>query len=787
MCESCYHCGEDVPVNTDFKVDILGESRKMCCPGCETVAQTIVDSGLVSYYQYRTAPAEKADLVPEQLQALIHYDNEDVQSEFVRNRENVSEVTLSLEGVSCAACAWLIEKQVSNTAGLVSIRVNTTTNRALLAWDKTQVRLSELLSVIHKLGYKAAPFEADKQEASYHRMMKQYLYRLGIAGLATMQVMMLAVALYLEVFGDLEPEFKNYFRWVSLIFATPVLLYSALPFYLNAWRSIKGRTLSMDVPVSIALIFAYVASLIATVTEQGEVFFESISMFTFFLLVGRFLEMRARRKAAAASGNLLKLIPAIATTLDGEQIPVKTLKVGDRIRVLPGEHIPADGKVISGRIHIDESMLTGESVHVVKREGDAVYAGTLNGDESFELEVMSSKADSMISNIVRLQDEAQHSKPKIAEIADVVARYFVGAILIISAGTWFYWHQTKPDDAFWIMLSVLVATCPCALSLATPTALTCATSRMGNFGILLRKGHVFETLCKINHLVVDKTGTLTKGDIEICDTKVLSDLPKEDCLSLAAALEAHANHPIARSFASYANDDFVVYEVQNVIGSGIEGIWNGKVVKIGSAAFVQGKESEESHAVYLSVDGEHVASFYYRDPIRKESKAFVQRFADAGIKTTLLTGDSLSNARPVANEIGIDHVVASAKPEDKLAYLKSLDEDSITMMVGDGINDAPTLAGAHLSVAMGGGTDVAKASADMTLLGDNLEKLLEARLLALRTRKIIRENLAWSLGYNLLILPLAVAGLVAPYIAVVGMSASSIIVVSNSLRLLKEK
>ncbi|NAW81834.1 cadmium-translocating P-type ATPase [Vibrio sp. V43_P6S15P86] len=787
MCESCYHCGEDVPANTDFKVDILGESRKMCCPGCETVAQTIVDSGLVSYYQYRTVPAEKADLVPEQLQALIHYDNEDVQSEFVRNRENVSEVTLSLEGVSCAACAWLIEKQVSNTAGLVSIRVNTTTNRALLAWDNTQVRLSELLSVIHRLGYKAAPFEADKQEASYHRMMKQYLYRLGIAGLATMQVMMLAVALYLEVFGDLEPEFKNYFRWVSLIFATPVLLYSALPFYLNAWRSIKGRTLGMDVPVSIALIFAYVASLIATVTEQGEVFFESISMFTFFLLVGRFLEMRARRKAAAASGNLLKLIPAIATTLDGEQIPVKTLKVGDRIRVLPGEHIPADGKVISGRIHIDESMLTGESVHVVKREGDAVYAGTLNGDESFELEVMSSKADSMISNIVRLQDEAQHSKPKIAEIADVVARYFVGAILIISAGTWLYWHQTKPDDAFWIMLSVLVATCPCALSLATPTALTCATSRMGNFGILLRKGHVFETLCKINHLVVDKTGTLTKGDIEICDTKVLSDLPKEDCLSLAAALEAHANHPIARSFASYANDDFVVYEVQNVIGSGIEGIWNGKVVKIGSTAFVQGKESEESHAVYLSVDGEHVASFYYRDPIRKESKAFVQRFADAGIKTTLLTGDSLSNAQPVANEIGIDHVVASAKPEDKLAYLKSLDEDSITMMVGDGINDAPTLAGAHLSVAMGGGTDVAKASADMTLLGDNLEKLLEARLLALRTRKIIRENLAWSLGYNLLILPLAVAGLVAPYIAVVGMSASSIIVVSNSLRLLKEK
>lgn len=787
MTQSCYHCGEDVPVNTDFKVEILGEVRDMCCPGCETVAQTIVDNGLVSYYQYRTAPAEKVELVPEQLKALIHYDNEEVQSEFVRGDKNYCEVMLSLEGVSCAACAWLIEKQVNGQEGVVSIKVNTTTNRALLSWDKSQTRLSELLSHIHALGYKAAPFEADKQEATYHATMKQYLYRLGIAGLATMQVMMLAVALYLEVFGDLEPEFKNYFRWVSLIFATPVLLYSALPFYINAWRSIKGRTLGMDVPVSIALIFAYFASLVATVTEQGEVFFESISMFTFFLLVGRFLEMRARRKAAAASGNLLKLIPAIANTLDGKQVPVKSLKIGDQVRVLPGEHIPADGVVVEGRIHIDESMLTGESVHVVKREGDAVYAGTMNGDESFVLQVTSSKADSVISNIVRLQDEAQHSKPRIAEVADVVARYFVGAILIISAATWYYWHQTRPEDAFWIMLSVLVATCPCALSLATPTALTCATSRMGNFGILLRKGHVFETLCKVNHLVIDKTGTLTKGDIEIQQTKTFANVNEDECLKIAAALESYANHPIARAFKPYFDGELSLNEVSNVIGSGISGRWNGRLLKIGSAPFVLGQSTSEQNAVYLSLDSKHIATFIYHDPIRKESHQLIEKFAQAGIKTTLLTGDSLANAEGVAKVVGIEHIVASAKPEDKLAFLKGLDANDITMMVGDGINDAPTLAGAHLSVAMGSGTDVAKASADMTLLGDRLDKLLEARELALQTRRIIKENLAWSLGYNLLILPLAVAGLVAPYIAVVGMSGSSIIVVSNSLRLLKER
>jgi len=788
MDKTCYHCGEEVPANTDFIVEILGQDRDMCCPGCESVAKTIVESGLVSYYQYRTAPAEKADLVPEQLRNLIHYDNEEVQGEFVRQTDEYSEVTLSLEGVSCAACAWLIEKQLVHHKGVVSIRVNTTTNRALLSWSKSEAKLSELLAAIHQLGYKAAPFEADNQEAAYHRQMKQYLYRLGIAGIATMQVMMLAVALYLEVFGDLDPQFKQYFRVVSLIFATPVLLYSALPFYLNAWRSLKGRTLGMDVPVSVALIFAYVASLVATVTENGEVFFESISMFTFFLLLGRFLEMRARRQAAAASANLLKLVPAIATKLDGSQTPVKSLIVGDQIRVLPGEHIPADGVVLKGRIHINEAMLTGESVPVVKQQGDNVFAGTLNGDESFELEVTTKKADSVISHIVRLQDEAQMSKPKIAEIADVVARYFVAVILIIAAGTWFYWHQSKPEDAFWIMLAVLVATCPCALSLATPTAITCATSRLGDLGILLRKGHVFETLCKVNHLVIDKTGTLTEGNIAITDVTIHGQLDVDTCLAVAASMEQHANHPIAKAFGQSLKPDVEVTNVENLIGFGVQGDLNGQMCKLGSEKFVlDGAKGSTLPSVYLSIDGVHQATFFYKDPIRKESETLITQLSKVGVKTTLLTGDSIEHAEPVAQAMGITSVVASATPEDKLNFLSTLKADEVSLMVGDGINDAPILAGAHLSVAMGGGTDVAKASADMVLLGDRLDKLIIARQLALKTRKIIRENLAWSLGYNLLILPLAVAGLVAPYIAVVGMSASSIIVVSNSLRLLKDK
>ncbi len=794
MSDSCYHCGDVVPDKTDFTVEILGQVRSLCCPGCQSVAQTIVNSGLVSYYQYRTAPAEKADLVPEQLKKLVHYDNKEVQSEFVRhssvNNADLSEVTLSLGSVSCAACAWLIEKQLSQSAGVVSIQVNITTQRALLKWDSQQAKLSELLAKMFKLGYPAAPFEASQQEDSYHNRMKQYLYRLGIAGLATMQVMMLAVALYFEVFSDLDPEFKQFLRIISLIFATPVLLYSALPFYFNAWRSLKAKTLGMDVPVSLALIFAYVASLYATITQSGEVFFESISMFTFFLLVGRFLEIRARRKAAAASANLLKLIPAIATRIDGEQVPVRSLQLGDVVRVLPGEHIPADGMIQSGQSLVNEAMLTGESIPVVKQTGEHVFAGTINGEEVLEITVTASKANSMISYIVRLQDEAQLSKPQIAHIADIVAKYFVAAILVISACTWGYWHQVDPDAAFWIMLSVLVATCPCALSLATPTAITCATSRLSELGILLRKGHGFETLCKVNQLVIDKTGTLTEGNIEICQTVIHTQYNEAQCLAIAAAMEQHANHPIAHAFKPYQTDDIQMSQVTNVIGSGLSGVYQQQQWRIGTLSYVCESvctTHPAANTIYLSCDGQLIAQFEYRDPIRKESAQLINELKQAGIETCILTGDSQISTERVVKQLAIEHYIYEAKPDDKLRHLKQLNQQHVTLMIGDGINDAPTLAGAHLSMAMGSGTDVAKASADMVLLSDNLQRVLEARKLALLTRGIIRQNLAWALGYNLLILPLAVMGFVAPYFAVVGMSASSIIVVTNSLRLLKHQ
>jgi Cu2+-exporting ATPase len=786
MSNVCYHCGEPIPSNANFKVEVLGSVREMCCPGCQAVAQTIVDSGLTSYYQYRTVLPSAVDVIPAELEQFKSFDDKEFQSDFVF-RDNVTcSATLSVDGVSCAACAWLIEKRLTSQHGILSVVVNTTTNRANIHWDDEQINFSDILAEILKLGYKAAPFDPNKQEQYNDREQKTYLYRLGIAGLATMQVMMIAVALYLEVFGDLDETFKVYFRWVSLIFATPVLLYSALPFYFNAWRSLKGGTLGMDVPVSLALLFAYSASVHATITQQGEVYFESVSMFTFFLLVGRFLEAKAKHKAATASGNLMKLVPSTATLVSGEQVAVKSLRYGDVIRVRIGDHLPADGVVTFGETYIDESMLTGESEPVPKSPSDNVFAGTINTQETFEYQVTAEKSESVIAQIVRLHQQAQMTKPKVALLADIIARYFVAIILFIAICTWIYWHAKAPDQAFWIMLSVLVATCPCALSLATPTAITCSASLFSKAGLLIQSSHVFETLVKANHLIVDKTGTLTTGHIEITSTETYSDIDQDTCLGLAAALEQYANHPIAQAFNQHLRSDITVSNPNNVVGFGIEAEYHHKVIKIGSLRFVSPQSTDDAklRSLYLSLDDRLIACFGYQDPIRPEAFSFIDNAISAGMKVTLLTGDHAATAESVANELGIVNWKANCTPSDKLEYVTSLSHDDITLMVGDGINDAPVLAKAHVSIAMGHGTDIAKTSSDLILLNDKLSSIHHARYLAKRTRQVIGQNLMWALGYNIVVLPLAVLGYVVPYIAVLGMSVSSIIVVTNSLRLL---
>ncbi|MGE6148388.1 heavy metal translocating P-type ATPase [Aeromonas media] len=789
----CFHCGEPVPTGSDFTLEIKGIVQPMCCPGCQAVAQTILECGLASYYEHRTAPGIKGELVPSELAALTHYDLAEVQQEFVTETGTLREIQLSVEGLTCAACAWLIERHLMGLAGLHYVNVNTTTHRARIKWDPDRLSLSDILKGFAKIGYRAYPFQTHSQEALYAREVRSYMFRMALAGLGSMQVMMCAVALYMDFFISVEEEFMIYFKWISLLLSTPIMIYSAQPFYVGAWRSLKQGHLSMDVSVSLALIGAFVASIWATVFNTGEVYYDSITMFVFFLLLGRLLELRARRKASESSSNLARLVPIMATRIDADgehEVPAKTLRVGDRVRVLAGATLPADGIITLGQASLNEAMLTGEQLPLLKQAGDPVFAGTISTDAPLEIRVNHPIEESRLAQIMRLQDSALDDKPAIAQLADVLSRHFILVLLLIAAAVWTFWHFHAPERAFWVTLSVLVATCPCALSLATPTALTSATTHLTRSGILLRRGHVLDVLTRANRIVMDKTGTLTTGNISLVGVQPLAELGEDECLAIARALEAYSEHPIARAFRSKGADDAVLLAasgVTPVIGHGIEGRIAGKHYRIGSARWLglsDKQNAAQGLAIYLADETRPLARFTLADTVRADAGALIQAFKAAGLQTTILTGDSSPQADTVARELGVDELVKGVTPDGKLAYLKAWETaGDISIMVGDGINDAPVLAGAHASFAMAGGTDLAKNSADAILLADDLSRLLTARTLALRTRRIIQENFAWSIGYNLLVLPLAASGWLPPYLAAAGMSLSSLIVVTNSMRL----
>ncbi|MGI2135426.1 heavy metal translocating P-type ATPase [Shewanella baltica] len=794
---SCFHCQEPVLTGQQFVTRINDRDELMCCPGCQAVSQAIVDAGLLSYYKFRTEPGSKQNaLVPEALTQFSAYDLPEVQQDFVHSEDNVESVSLSIDGITCAACAWLIEHKVKQLTGVSQVLVNSTTQRAMISWDKRTVKLSDILGQISRIGYQAAPYQVDEQELNNKLNSRKFLLRLGLAGFATMQVMMFALALYTGYFTDLDVQYRDYFRWVSMIFATPVVLYSAQPFYFSAIRTLLSGKLNMDVSVSIAIGGAYVASCFATVNGTGEVYFESVSMFTFFLLLGRYFEQKARQKASVSSSNLHKLVPLTAHLVNDngqEEIPAKKLRLNDVILVKPGEMIAADGVVIEGHTSINEAMLTGEQMPIEKTVASQVYAGTINVDQPIKVSVTALGQDQLVAEIIRLQELASNTKPAIALLADKLSRYFSGTILTIATITYLVWHQISPEDAFWVTLSVLVATCPCALALATPTAVTCATAIFTRLGIITRKAGVFEKLPLIKHVVFDKTGTLTCGTLSIGQTQCMADLTKTQALAIAAALETGSRHPIAAAFAVFADNALVAEEVHHEVGFGVRGRIDGTDYFIGNAVFtgtsIDSRDPTQKIWLARSCNEqlEVLASFEIQDNIRQDSKATVEMLKQQGCRISIASGDSSGHVHQLAKELGIDDVHSGLTPADKLALVTRLQQHTRVAMFGDGINDAPVLAGADLSVAMGSGSAIAKNSADLVLLGDHLSRFTQAVSVAKLTTQIIRQNLAWALGYNALILPLAVTGHVAPYIAAIGMSASSLIVVGNSLRLLRVK
>lgn len=773
----------------------------MCCRGCQAVAQAIVDGGLEDFYRHRSVVSPTArELVPAELQQMELYNRPEVQQGFVKiDDEHVREAALILEGILCAACVWLNEQHVSALPGVIEFRVNYATRRAHVKWDNSRLHLSDILKAISDIGYVAHPYNAGTQEDVFKRERAQALRRIAVAGIGMMQVMTFAVALYAGAYQDMDLQTRNFFRWVSMLIAVPVVFYAARPFFTAALRDLQRFHAGMDVPVALAIGSAFIASVWATLTGGGEVYFDSVSMFTFFLLTSRFLEMGARQRAGQAAEELMRLLPAVALRIengDERLVAVTDLSPGDHVLIRPGDLLPADGHVVSGHSSVDESLLTGESLPLSKSTGDRLTGGTLNIDSPLTMQVDATGEDTVHAAIVRLLDRAQTQKPPIAALADRLAGWFVLALLMIAVITGGWWWQARPEDAFWVVLSVLVVTCPCALSLATPAAITAATGTLTRAGLLTTRSHALETLARITDVVFDKTGTLTQGRLQVQGITLLRDnVSEQQCRAIAAALETGSAHPVAKALQHYTDERPAVTELRAQSGRGVEGVIETHRWRIGTHEYVSelsGSRTEEAYKdmqaggtpVYLADAHGMAAMFILADQIRAESAHTVRHFRRAGIQVHLISGDSPAAVNEVAAQTGIEQAGARMLPQAKLDYLQALQsKGKVVAMVGDGVNDAPVLAAAQVSIAMGGGTQLAQASADMVLLSEQLSHLVEGLTMSRRTLRIIRQNLGWALGYNLVALPLAVMGLVAPWMAALGMSTSSLIVVVNSLRL----
>ncbi|MDK2124186.1 heavy metal translocating P-type ATPase [Parachitinimonas caeni] len=806
----CFHCGLPVPADAQtpptYPIQYRQQTRAACCAGCQAVASTIIESGLDQYYAQRDTLPSRSDPLPAELtNTLKLYDQREVQASFVRDEGNAREAALILEGITCAACVWLNERHLTSLPGVLEVGINYSTHRARIRWDENQIKLSDILAAVASIGYRAHPYDPGRHEQLAQQERRSALNRLWIAGLSMMQVMMYAVPVYLAGAGTIEADMERLMRWASLILTLPVVVYSCWPFYLGVWRDAKARRVGMDAPVTLGVLAAFIASVHATVVGRGEVYFDSVSMFVFLLLGGRYLEMVARRKAGAAAEALIKLIPAFAHRLLGfpanrepDTVTVASLKAGDILLVKPGETFPADGEVLEGRSSANESLLTGESRPIAKTEGASVIGGAINLDSPLIIRATQVGQDTQLSAIVRLLDRAMGDKPRLAQLADRVAAHFVLVLLIIAAIGYGYWHGVAPEHALPITVAVLVISCPCALSLATPAALTAATGWLAGEGLLVTRGHALESLAHVTDAVFDKTGTLTHGEPRVLATLPLA-MPEGPARELAAALEAASEHPLAKAIRHGIEvPALAISDVANHPGAGIEACLDGQRLRIGHPRFVADGCAEApppalsgwqtAHTIVaLANESQWLAAFALGDGIRPEAADALQRLRTIhpGITLHLVSGDASGPVLAVAGELGIPHQRAEQTPAGKLEYVQNLQAHGRrVLMVGDGINDAPVLAAADVSIAVAGGADLAQTTGDLVLIG-HLGAIADGVTLGRRTRTIIAQNLWWSLGYNLVAIPFALSGLVTPWLASLGMAGSSLLVVVNALRLAK--
>ncbi|HIQ40492.1 MAG TPA: heavy metal translocating P-type ATPase [Sulfurivirga caldicuralii] len=811
MSDTCYHCGQAIADGERVVRKIEGAERAFCCHGCASVCEVIHEAGLQSFYQ-RTPDGELLSPPPPPPKDLDFIDHDEVQAQFTDKLGDIREITLLSEAIHCAACIWLIEHRLAQVEGVRFVHVNFTNKQIRIRWDNNRIKLSEIIRILHSIGYDAAPYDPSASEKAWRQANRDLLYRLGFAGFAMMNIMWFSVALYAG--ADEHPEWRNYFHYIQWAIATVVLLYSAKPFFQGALTSLKSRSLGMDVSISLGILTTYFYSVWVTLhtTEiVGQVYFDTMTDFIFFLLIGRYVEAISKNKAVDATRRLMALQPKVARKLTetGEEVvPVRLLAVGDQVRVRPGDRIPVDGEVVEGFGHVNESMLSGESREVYKQPGDKVAAGTISVDATLTVRVEKILQDTLLGRIIQMVEAAQGSKAPIQCTADRIMPWFVSAVITLAVAAAVYWYfNAGIETAIMAGTAVLIITCPCALGLATPMAIAVASGVSARNGILIKNGAVLEILNDINHFVFDKTGTLTKGAMRVVATHTRGAVDADLLLKQVAAVEFHSQHSIAQAIYASVKEkhpaflpaDYSVEGFTTHAGKGVEARVNGHHYRIGHDDWLksyglslpqdwlqlaQRAQEKGQTAIWVARDNAVVALLFLADELREDAHELIKRLKAQGKKVTLLSGDRQAVAEEIARQLGGMTVIAEVLPADKHAVIARLQaQGDRVAMVGDGINDAPALVQAHVGIALGSGTDISMDSADVVLMNNELLAVDTAVRLSARTLKTIRQNIASSIAYNVIMVPLAMSATLTPLIAAITMPISSLVVIGNAARI----
>jgi Cu+-exporting ATPase len=783
-----------------------------CCKGCQGVYHILKDDGLDSFYEKlgnRTITPPLKVLNDD----VSKFDSKNFLDNYISvTKDGFSQIDLIIEGIHCAACVWLNEKILYETKGIIEANINFTSNKARITWDEEKLKLSEIILKIRSIGYNAYAYDSSVADIQASKAKRDYFIRMMVAVIAVMNIMMLSVAKYTGFFTGISEEVKNMIHIGEFLLSTPVLFYSGWIFFKGGYYGIKNRMVNMDFLVASGSTLTYIYSIFILFGAKGESYFDSVAMIITFVLVGKYLEVIGKKSAVDTLDKIKSSLPLEAVVIENDTkkvVALNSIKIDDVIEIKAGDKVPVDGIITKGEGFFDESTLTGESIPVYKKIDDTVFSGTINSNSLIEYKVTKDFKNSTFSSIVTLLEDSLNSKPKIQTQAAQISRYFSLTILSLALSTFLVWYFLGLDlgfnyaganhfeKSFIVAISVIVIACPCALALATPMASLVGISELAKNGLLFKEAKFIESLAVANKVVFDKTGTLTKGELNVVKMRVLDDNIHK--LNLLYSILCASTHPVSISIKNYLKEKYELTEkkldnVKNIEAKGMSAAYTnieGKTFELLGGNLELLKQNDihykfdSNKTVYLfAINKKVIATFELEDEIKDNAKDLIEFLQNKNIEVIMLTGDNENVASNIAKQLGIKSYLSYQTPISKAQYVKELrKQDNVVVMVGDGVNDSVALSSADVAIAMGNSADVALAISDVVLLNSSLKSLKDAFVISMKTYKFIKQNLAISLIYNTVTIPLAMAGLVIPLFAALSMSLSSLIVVLNSLRI----